>query len=680
MTATSDLATNPLLVDGELPRYSAILPTHIEPAVLHVLSTQREKLESLQSHETPDIAWLQDLESVYEAVNRVWSPVTHLNAVDSSPELRAAYNACIPLVTDFYTDLGQNRALYQRFLDLRERLTGEDETVRQILRVGIRDFELAGVGLEGEVRRRYKDIMQGLASLQATFEQNLMDATAAFSYTVTDASALAGIPRDVIERAQHAADEKGQNGWVFSLDPPTYQAIMGHAENSQMREAFYVAWNTRASDQGPHSGQWDNGPFIREILALRREAAKILGFESFAEQSIVTKMVQSTDEVIRFLKDLASRSKAFAERDLEKLGELAGRKLEPWDIGYYSEQLKRRDLKLSEEALRPYFSLDRVLTGLFGLVGELFDIEIRERQGPDVWHETVRFFELRRQDGTKIGGLFTDFYSRPTKRGGAWMDVCRNHSRIRGSVQLPVAHLVCNFSPPVGSTPSLLTHSDVVTLFHELGHALHHLLTEVPYPSLAGINGVAWDAVELPSQFLENYAFQPAVLDRLGYHYESDAPLPREAIATLQKSRTFLAGLAMVRQLEFALFDFKLHDRREATTLEQMRALLDEVRDEVAVITPPAYHRFANGFSHIFAGGYAAGYYSYKWAEVLAADAFAAFEEAGAFDHATAQRFRESILAVGGSRDALDAFVAFRGRAPKLEPLLQQAGIITVAA
>jgi oligopeptidase A len=676
---TSDLAANPLLSNDELPRYSAIEPGHIDPAVREVLKAQTAQLEALQAAESPDVAWLEALESVYEAVNRVWSPVTHLNAVASSPELRAAYNACIPLVTNFYTDLGQNRALYQHFVLLRERVSGGDETVRQIVRLGIRDFELAGVALEGEDRHRYKDIMQGLASLQATFEQNVMDATAAFSYAVSDASELGGIPRDVVERAERAARDQSKDGWLFALDPPTYQAIMSHADSAQMREAFYIAWNTRASDQGPHAGQWDNGPFIREILELRREAAHILGFSSYAEQSIVTKMAQSTDEVLGFLRDLAARSKAFAERELERLTELAGHALEPWDIGYYSEQLKRRDLNLSEEALRPYFSLDRVLAGLFGLAGELFDIDIVERSGVDVWHDSVRFFELRRKDDAKIGGLFTDFYSRPTKRGGAWMDVCRNHSRVGGSSQLPIAHLVCNFNPPVGETPSLLTHSDVVTLFHEFGHALHHLLTEVAYPSLAGINGVAWDAVELPSQFLENYAFQPGVLDRIARHYETGDELPPEAVTTLQKSRTFLAGLAMVRQLEFALFDFELHNRRDSTSLEEMRALLEQIRREVAVIAPPAYHRFANGFSHIFAGGYAAGYYSYKWAEVLAADAFAAFEEAGTFDHETALRFRKSILAVGGSRDALDAFVAFRGRAPQLEPLLRQAGMLAAA-
>jgi oligopeptidase A len=676
MTQSTDINANPLLRSDPLPAYSAIKPAHIEPALGHVLTAQRAKLAELEQVAVPDAAWLQALEDVYEAVNQVWSPISHLNAVDSSPALREAYNACIPLVTDFYTDLGQNRALYDRFLLLRERNDIGDPVVRQIVRLGIRDFELAGVALEGEARKRYKDIMQAIASFQATFEQNIMDSTAAFSYHETDAEKLRGIPADFMERAASTAKEQNLEGWVFSLEPPTYQAIMSHAVDSKIREAYYIAWNTRASDQGPNAGQWDNGPLIEEILSLRREAAQILGFGSFAEQSVASKMASSTQEVIEFLRDLAKRSKTFAQHELERLASLAGKPLDPWDVGFYSERLKQRELQLSEEELRPYFSLDTVLPGLFELASRLFDIDIVEEQGKDTWHPSVRYFSLRSKDGAPAGGLFTDLFARPTKRGGAWMDVCKNNARIAGRNQVPIAHLVCNFNAPVGSTPSLLTHSDVVTLFHEFGHSIHHLLTEVPYPSLAGINGVAWDAVELPSQFLENYAFLPEVLERIARHYRTGEPLPAEKISTLQKSRTFLAGLAMLRQLEFALFDFLLHAHADALRLAEVRALLDKVRSEVAVIYPPEYHRFANSFSHIFAGGYAAGYYSYKWAEVLAADSFAAFIEAGVFDRATAKRFRESILAVGGSRDALDAFVDFRGRAPKLDALLHQSGIL----
>jgi oligopeptidase A len=677
MREPTEFDGNPLLDPQPRPRYADIRAEHIEPAVRHVIEAQSAQLAALGEATVPDVDWLADLESVYEAVSQVWSPVSHLNAVSSSPALREAYNACIPLITDFYTDLGQNRALYERFVALRESAEDQDAVVRQIVRLGIRDFELAGVALEGEQRDRYKALMQGLASCQAKFEQNLMDATDAFTHHATEAQEVAGIPADFVDRAAEFAKEKGLHGWLLRLDPPTYQAVMSHAQDPKIRESFYCAWNTRASDTGPTGGKWDNGPLIEEILALRREAAELLGFDSYAEQSIATKMAESTQQVVGFLRDLAARSKDLARAELTRLETLADRPLQPWDTAYYSEQLKESELGLSDEALRPYFPLDSVLTGLFELAEKLFDIQLVERTYEQRWHESVRYYSLRDDSGAEIGGLFTDFFARPNKRGGAWMDVCCNHSALGKTRQLPVAHLVCNFNAPFGDTPSLLSHNEVVTLFHEFGHSIHHLLTEVAWPSLAGINGVAWDAVELPSQFLENFAYLPEVLDRIGRHHETGEPLPLEIMQKLQKSRTFLAGLAMVRQLEFGLFDFLLHSAEHKPSLDEVRALMEEVRREVAVIFPPAYNRFANSFSHIFAGGYAAGYYSYKWAEVLAADSFAAFQEAGHFDRETAQRFRASILAVGGSRDAIDAFVAFRGRAPKLEALLRQSGIVT---
>ncbi|HMB73433.1 MAG TPA: M3 family metallopeptidase [Gammaproteobacteria bacterium] len=675
MPEPTDIDRNPLLDTHGLPRFADIRPEHIEPAVRHVIGAQTARLAELSAVDNPNVEWLEALESVYEAVNLVWSPVAHLNAVDSSPALRDAYNACIPLITDFYTDLGQNRALYERFAALHEAHTDLEPVVRQIVRLGVRDFQLAGVALEGAERERYKEVMQSLAACQAKFEQNLMDSTDAFTHHVTDESQLAGIPAVFVERAAESARKDNLDGWLLRLDPPTYQAVMSHAEHEGIREAYYRAWNTRASDEGPTAGKWDNGPLIEEILALRREAADLLGFGSYAEQSIATKMADSTDAVIDFLRDLARRSRSLAQRDLARLEELAQRELNPWDVGFFCERLRKVELGLSEEALRPYFPLASVLDGLFELAGTLFGIQLVEQPAPQRWHDSVRYYSLRDATGTEIGGLFTDFFARPNKRGGAWMDVCRNRSAIGETRQLPVAHLVCNFNAPFGTTPSLLTHSDVVTLFHEFGHSIHHLLTEVAYPSLAGINGVAWDAVELPSQFLENFAFLPDVLDRIARHYETGERLPGEIMEKLQKSRAFLAGLAMVRQLEFALFDFLLHSAGAKPKLAQVRALLDEVRQEVAVIFPPEYHRFAHSFSHIFAGGYAAGYYSYKWAEVLAADSFAAFRESGYFDRDTAERFRRSILAVGGSCDAIDAFVAFRGRPPKLEPLLEQSGI-----
>lgn len=676
MRELSEIDGNPLFSPDPRPRYADIRAEHIEPAVRRVLDEQSARLNHLSSVEHPDVEWLKSLESVYEAISHVWSPVSHLNAVNSSPALRDAYNACIPVITDFYTDLGQNAALYQRFVALRDTGDIDDAVVRQIVRLGLRDFELAGVALEGEARDRYKTLMQRLAGCQAKFEQNLMDATEAFTWHTTNADEIAGIPAEYVERAAEFAQKKDLDGWLLRLDPPTYHAVMTHAHDSGIREAFYRAWNTRASDTGPNAGKWDNGPLIEEILTLRAEAAKLLGFDSYAEQSIATKMAQSTDEVVEFLRDLAQRSKRLAAAELARLREFAQRDLQPWDIAFYSEQLKESELGLSDEALRPYFPLDNALEGLFELAERLFDIRLVEVPLDQRWHESVRYYSLRNSDDAEIGGLFTDFFARPNKRGGAWMDVCCNNSALGKERQLPIAHLVCNFNEPYGDTPSLLSHNEVVTLFHEFGHSIHHLLTEVAWPSIAGINGVAWDAVELPSQFLENFAWLPEVLDRIGRHHETGETLPLEVMQKLQKSRTFLAGLAMLRQLEFGLFDFLLHSDADNTSLEIVRDIMNSVRDEVAVIFPPEYNRFANSFSHIFAGGYAAGYYSYKWAEVLAADSFSAFQEAGHFDRKTAERFRSAILAVGGSQDAIDAFVAFRGRAPTLEPLLRQSGIL----
>ena len=446
-------------------------------------------------------------------------------------------------------------------------------------------------------------------------------------------------------------------------------------KTAALRAKYYEAWVTRASDQGPHAGRWDNGPLIEQILKLRHEAALLLGFNNYAELSLATKMADSPARVIEFLRDLARRSKPVAASELDSLTAYAGRKLEPWDIAFYSERLKQDRYQLSEEELRPYFPLPRVLEGLFRLATQLFDLTITRADAPSVWHPSVQYYELRRPDGDLVGSFFADLFARPNKRGGAWMDGCLPRAKLNGRRRLPIAYLVCNLNPPLGDSPSLLTHSDVVTLFHEFGHALHHLLTEVDYPSLAGINGVAWDAVELPSQFMENFTWLPEVLATLAKHYRTGEPLPREKVETMNRSRTFLAGMAMLRQIEYALFDFRLHHEYAPALGARVHELVDEVREEVAVVEVPEYNRFPSTFAHVFGGGYAAGYYSYKWAEVLAADAFAAFEESGVFDRATAERFRRAILAIGGSRDALAAFIDFRGRPPQLEPLLKQAGI-----
>ncbi len=671
----SDHDENPLLAAGGLPRFAAIMPEHVEPAVQSLLRTQREALDELREVEEPTTDWLKAFEKIHESVHRVWSPVSHLNSVVSSPELRDAYNLCLPQITEFGTELEQDAVLHRRFVALDERIGAGEGTEAQVVRHTLRNFRLSGVALPDAEKAQFRKLVKAHAERKAAFEQNLLDATDAFSHHETDAAKLAGIPAIVLDGARKAAREKGLDGWLLALNGPTYMAVVTHADSEELRALYYRSWATRASDQGLEPERWDNAPIIDEILKLRHEAATLLGFNDYSEWSLATKMAGSPDEVIAFLRDLAARSRERARDELKTLNDYAGRELAPWDVSYYGEKLKQERFRLSEEELRAYFPLPRVLDGLFALAERLFGIRLQVQEAEAPWHESVRYYAISRADGTPVGGLYTDLFARPNKRSGAWMDTCVNRARLNGGTQLPVAHLVCNFSSPVDDAPSLITHSEVVTLFHEFGHSLHHLLTEVEYPSLSGINGVAWDAVELPSQFLENYAWLPEVLSEISRHHETGEPLPDEKIDTLNESRTFLSGLAMVRQLEFALFDFELHHAPEVPSGAEVRALLQRVRDEVAVIQPPDYNRFENTFAHIFAGGYAAGYYSYKWAEVLAADAFAAFEEAGAFDGATADRFRRSILAVGGSRDAMDAFVDFRGREPRLEPLLRQAGI-----
>jgi oligopeptidase A len=676
MTETeSDLTGNPLLEEGELPDFAAILPEHVEPAVRHALAHERRALERAESVRTPTIEWLMDLEHIRDNIHRVWGPVAHLNAVLSTPTLRDAFNRCLPLITEFDTELGQNEVLYRQFRVLAESVARELSQVTQLIAQNLRDFRLAGVALERDGRRRFRELMLNLAERQARFEQNLMDATDAFTHHETDAAALAGLPEIVLTRAREAATAKGIDGWLLALDPPTYQAVITHADSQSLRAHFYRAWVTRASDLGPHPKRWDNAPLIDEILALRHEASVLLGFANYAELSLATKMARSTREVLDFLEDLAARVKGVAKRELAMLTDFAGHELNAADVAYYAEQLRQSKFAIAEEELRPYFALPRVVAGLFALAERLFGISIIEQPSGGLWHPSVCRYRIERRDGTQVGGLLTDLFARPNKRGGAWMEGCTSRARLKSRTQNPIAYLVCNFTPPVGRDPSLLTHTDVVTLFHEFGHALHHLLTEVDYPSLAGINGVAWDAVELPSQFFENYAWLPEVLTGIAVHYRTGQPLATEKIETLNGSRTFLAGLAMVRQLEFALFDFRLHSKPRAQAGAEVLATLDEVRDAVAPLKPPEYNRFPCSFSHVFGGGYAAGYYSYKWAEVLAADAFAAFSEAGTFDAATAERFRKSILAVGGSREALQAFIDFRGRPPAIEPLLRQAGL-----
>ena len=666
---------NPLLDTQGLPAFASISPEHVEPAVRQTLQRQRRRLKRLETVASPDFRCVEELERIQDSVHRVWGTISHLNAVASTPQLRRAHNNCLALITEFGIEVSQNPSVYRLFSELQQSVDPAARTKHQLIAHALRDFRLAGVALAGSAQARFKELANALAQYQAQFEQNLMDAGDAFKRHETDAAAAAGLPDVVLRRGRELAAAENRSGWMLALDPPTYSAVMAHAHSEALRQRFYKAWVTRASDQGPHAGRWDNGPLIEKIMTLRHESARLLGFEHFGELSLATKMAGSTSDVLHFLRDLADSGKPAAQAELAELTEFAGKTLQPWDVPYYSEQLRQHRFGIDQERLRPYFPLPRVLKGLFWVAETLFGLEIRRREGVQTWHADVDYYEVCQANGVPFGGFFTDLFARPGKRGGAWMDECRVRCRLNGFSQDPVAYLVCNFNSAVGGDPALLTHDEVVTLFHEFGHSLHHLLTVVDYPSLAGINGVPWDAVELPSQFLENFAWLPDVLTRLSSHYLTGETLPKEQIATLSASRPFQAGLGIVRQLQFALFDLRLHAEYDPARGARTEEILAWTRREVAVMNVPPFNRFANSFAHVFGGGYAAGYYSYKWAEVLAADAFAAFEERGHFDRATARRFQDTILARGGSRDAMELFKAFRGRPPSLEPLLRQAGI-----
>ncbi len=673
---SADTSTNPLLVRNALPKFDAINPQHVGPAVASVLAAAEQRVAQLRQQQQVDFDWALQLEDVRQSISQVFSPIAHMSRVVSSSAMRDAYNDCLPKVTEFMTRLGQDPELLRGYEDLATQPTvAEDSTRAELVRHALRDLRLAGIGLPAAEQNEFRDIMQTLAKKEAAFEQNLMDATDAFSWHCERVEELEGLPESLIAAAAENAREQGTTGYHLKLDPPTYMAVMSHAATEKLREIFYAAWVTRASDQGPQAGQWDNTVLMEEILALRYRAARLLGFDNYAELSLATKMAQSSNAVLEFLEQLADRSHAIAQREFAELEQFAGRKLAAWDVAYYAEQMRQQTLGVDEEALRPYFPLEKVFSGLFRVAQNLFGIRFEQRTDVAGWHRDVRYYDLTDADGNAFGGMYLDLYARANKRGGAWMDECLIRQDIGGETIQPVAHLVCNFAAPSGSAPALLTHRDVVTLFHEFGHTLHHLLTEVDYPSLSGINGVPWDAVELPSQFFENFAWLPAVLSWLSEHYQTGESLPSTVLENLRASRNFHAGLQMVRQLELALFDFKLHADYDPAVGARIYAILEAVRASVGVVPAPAYNRFANSFGHVFGGGYAAGYYSYKWAEVLAADTFSAFEKAGPFDANTARRFREAILAKGGSRDILEGFVEFMGRAPALDALLSQQGM-----
>ncbi len=675
---------NPLLKMRGLPPFSRIKPEHVEPAIDKILAESRTELARLlatnQSYTWDNL--LHPLEEMEDRLNRVWSPVSHMNSVVNSESWRNAYNACLPKLSDYSTEMGQNEQLFRAFESIAQgpeykRLTPAQ---RKIVDNGLRDFRLSGVALSDDDKKRYKAIVQELSTLSSKFSENVLDATDAWKDHIADESRLKGLPPSALALAKQAAQREGKEGWLLTLEFPSYLAVMTYADDRALRARMYEAYVTRASDQGPHAGKWDNTPLMARILELRHEKARLLGFGNYAEYSLATKMATSPDQVVRFLRDLALRSLPFAKKDLDELRAYAKEHyghagLEAWDVLYFSEKLREHRYAISDEALKPYFPEDRVLQGMFALVERIYGMSIREQTTIDIWHKDVRFFEIFDSKGQLRGQFYLDLFARPHKRGGAWMDDCMGRRRNEQGVQTPVAYLTCNFSPPVGKDPALLTHDEVLTLFHEFGHGLHHMLTQVDYLSVAGISGVPWDAVELPSQFMENWCWQREVVDMIAAHYQSNEPLPDDMFQKMIAAKNFQSGMQMVRQLEFALFDFRMHLEFKPEQGARVLDLLAEVRKEVAVMNPPSFNRFPHSFSHIFAGGYAAGYYSYKWAEVLSSDAFSAFEEKGIFDRETGLRFLSTILEQGGSRDPMELFIEFRGREPQIDALLRHSGI-----
>lgn len=674
---------NPLLADDGLPRFDAIRPGHAEPAVRAAIAEARAVWQRVRALERPAFEDLvEPLELADARVERVFSPVSHLNSVQSTPEMREAYQRCLARLTAFETEMSQDAELCERFKELAAgpEYARLDAARRKCVDDALRDFHLAGVDLAAADKARFADIMQRLSELGARFEENVLDATDHWSIHVTDEDRLSGLPSDAVGRARVRAREAGGHGWRLALDLPTFLAVMHHARDRDLRYQFYQAWVTRASDQGPHAGRWDNGPVMAEILALRHEAARLTGFDNFAEYSLATKMAPSLEAVMGFLRDLAERARPGAQDELADIAALARRRdglseLAPWDLNYYGERLKEARYQLSDEELRAYFLLPRVLKGLFDVASRLFGVAFAERSDVETWHDDVRFFDVTDENGATVAGFYLDAYARPGKRSGAWMDVCQGRLELGGRRQRPVAYLTLNASPPAEGSTALMTHDEVVTLFHEFGHGLHHMLTRVSLPSLAGIEGVEWDAVELPSQMLENWCWEREALGRFARRFDDGAPMPDGLHDRLQRSRRHLAGLTLVRQLEFALFDLRLHAAYDPREGARVTETLEAVRREVAVLEPPEWNRFAHSFSHVFGGGYAAGYYSYLWAEVLAADAFSLFRERGVFDESTGRAFRDEFLAVGGSRTAMASFTAFRGREPDPGPLLAQYGM-----
>ena len=670
---------NPLLDFSGLPRFAEVKPEHVNAAIEHLLSVNRCLVEKIVADEgaTTWATFVAPLEDANEQLSRAWSQVSHLNAVVNSPELRMAYNENLPKVTEFYADISQNLKLFEKFKAFKAtpEFVQLSAPQKKIVENEIRDFRLGGAELAETQKERFKAIQEALASAAAKFEENLLDTTNAYAQYIERAEEVAGLPTDVLQAAQEAAHADGKPGWKFTLHAPSYMPVMQYAEHRPLREEIYRAYTTRASEFG--KPEWDNTALIQQILQLRQEAAHLLGFKSYAEVSLATKMAQTPAEVIDFLQSLAYRAKPFAQQDLTELRAFAAEQglhdLQTWDVGYYSEKLREARYGFSDEEVKQYFPESPVLAGMFKVVETIYGLQIHASPAP-TWHPEVRFFSLTDQQGQLLGQFYLDLYARNNKRGGAWMDDAITRRRRQATIQTPVAYLTCNFSAPVGGKPALFTHDEVITLFHEFGHGLHHLLTKIEDLGVSGINGVEWDAVELPSQFMENFCWEWDVLRHMTQHVESGEILPRGLFDKMLLAKNFQSGMQTIRQVEFALFDMHLHHDFDPN--KNALELLQRVRDQVAVMQPPGYNRFPNNFSHIFAGGYGAGYYSYKWAEVLSADAYSLFEENGVLNRDVGHRFWSEILGRGGSRPALESFIAFRGREPTIDALLRHSGMV----
>jgi oligopeptidase A len=677
---------NPLLDFSGLPRFAEFKPELVGPAISQLLSEVRtisEKVTAEQGEPTWDTL-VAPLDDAIERLRRAWGQVAHLNAVMNSPQLREVYNGNLPNVTQLFTELAQNELLYQRYKTLQgsTHFSELSEAQRKFIENELRDFRLGGADLPSESKAEFKENAQQLARLSSRFNDNVLDETNAFELIVTDEGDLAGIPEDVIDAARQTAEAEGKTGWKFTLHAPSYLPVLQYADKRSLREQMYRAFVTRASEFA--SSEHDNTSLITEILKLRRRQAQLLGYADYAEVSLEPKMAQSAQQVLDFLNDFAARAKPYAQDDLEELhsfaaSELGLQSLEAWDLAYVSEKLRVARFAFSDQEVKQYFPEPKVLEGMFRVVQTLYGIKIAEDEAPR-WNEDVRFYSIRDRNGDLIGQFYLDLHARSTKRGGAWMDDAITRRKKNGGIQTPVAYLNCNFSSPVGDKPALLTHDEVITLFHEFGHGLHHLLTRVDVLGVSGINGVEWDAVELPSQFMENFCWEWNVLKDMTQHVDSGAALPKETFDKMYAAKNFNVGMQTIRQIEFSIFDMMIHHKYDPEGSVTPMQVLDRVRDQVAVVIPPAYNRFPNSFSHIFGGGYAAGYYSYKWAEVLSADAFSAFEEGGVLSEAVGKRFRDEILAKGGSRPALESFVAFRGREPTIDALLRHSGMTQAAA